>query len=82
MAVSLKMVDILEDHRCGGVLARGSLVSEGDFVPSYQGEGGSPSPGALLVHTVGMVLWATFPDNLDSSAQLSAAGVGTRVGAQ
>lgn len=40
MAISLKMVDILEDYRGGGVLARGSLVSEGDFVPSYQGEGG------------------------------------------
>lgn len=50
MAVNLKMVDVLEDHGGGGVLARGSPVSEGDFVPSPHGEGGQ-SLASCLVHS-------------------------------
>ena len=42
MAIDLKMVDVLEDHGGGGVLAGGSPVSEGDFVPSPHGEGRQP----------------------------------------
>ena len=41
MAIDLKMVDVLEDHGGGGVLAGGSSVSEGDFVPPHS-EGRQP----------------------------------------
>lgn len=82
MTVNLKMVDVLKIIRVEGSSQEGPWFQEGILSLLIRERAGSPSPSALLVHTVGTVLWATFPGNLDSSAPLSATGVGARVGAQ